>query len=352
MTVDRATPFREMADFLRLENISSCVLHGIDPNSGAFGRDLDIHIPDPQQAFRAAVHFSDILQSHGVRWISLMHPIWGPRCIGIQESDFAYWEFHAIPKVTLACVDFGALFPIKAQEGPFGFSFNPSLWFIKAVLQKHSRSLLRRIPIWTAFSRDLYVMANKAVIECEFQKKWRHGAEFIGAVLGPDTDANMQKRQIGIISLMSGYCFSHPWIAARTTARWLYRKADVYRCPTVPIIGIDTTIESSTLQDCLKDKFKRAFVRVLVVDHSMAWYIRRRMQGGQNLLVFQRDARRKCQGNVDKWISIPTSNREDVNSGVAAILDSIVQYNERWSHLYPAKLPSSSSKTAEGRARS
>jgi hypothetical protein len=275
-----------------------------------------------------------------------MHPIWGPRCIGIQESDLAYWELHVIPKVVLAWVDFGGLFPIKAQEGPYGFNFDPSLWFIKAVLQKHSRSFLRRSPIWTAFPRDLYVMTNKAEIESEFQKKWSKGAEFIAAVLGPDTDANLRKRQTGIISLMSIYGFSHPWNAARATAHWLYRKADVYKCPTVPVIGIDTTMESSALQNCLKEKLKQAFIRVVVADRPIAWHIRRRMQDGQNLLVFRRDAQRKNQGDVDNWISIPTFNREEVNAGVAAILDYVVQYNKRWSHLYSARLPSGVSRTA------
>jgi hypothetical protein len=352
MTLDRARGYRELADYLRSENISSCVLHGIDPNSGALGRDLDLHIPNPQQAFRAAVHFSEILRSHGVRWISLMHPIWGPRCIGIQESDLTYWELHVIPKVALACVDFGLLFPIKAQEGPYGFNFDPSLWFIKAVLQKHSRSFLRRSPIWTAFLRDPYVMANKAEIEREFQKRWRNGAEFVAAALGPDTSANLRLRQTGMFYLMLSYCLAHPWNAARATARWLYRKADVYRCPTVPIIGIDTTMESSALRDCLKEKLGRVFIRIIVADQPMAWHIRRRMQDGQNLLVFRRDARRKSQDDVDNWISIPTSNREEVDAGVAAILGCVVQYNERWSSLYSARLPSSVNRTAASSDRS
>jgi hypothetical protein len=337
-----------MADYLRSEKISSCVLHGIDPNSGVLGRDLDLHIPDLQQAFRAAVHFSEILRSHGVRWISLMHPIWGPRCIGIQEPDLAYWELHVIPKAALAWVDFGNLFPIKAREGPYGFNFDPCFWFIKTVLQKHSRSILRRSPLWTAFPRDLYIMANQAEIESEFQRSWRNGAEFIAAVLGPDTDANLRERQSGIISLMSTYFLSHPWNAARNTSQWLFRKADVYKCPTVPIIGIDTTMESSVLQDCLKEKFKHAFIRVVVADRPMAWHIRRMMQDGQKLLVFRRDAQQKSQDNVDNWISIPTSNQEDVDSGAVAILDCVVQYNERWRHLYPANFPSSVRITPQG----
>jgi len=351
LTVDRATPFREMADFLRSENISSCVLHGIDPNTGVLGRDLDIHIPDPQQAFRAAVHFSEILRSYGVRWISLMHPIWGPRCIGVQESDLTYWELHTIPRINLACIDFRKLFPVRGKEGPLGFIFDPTLYFLKVVMQKHSKSFIQRRRIWTSFTRDAYIMANKTEIEREFQAKWSNGAEFVAAALGPDTDANLQVRQMGMISLTSSYCISHPWNAARASARWLYRKADVYKCPTLPVIGIDTTIETAALRDCLIEKLGRVFIRIIVADQPMAWHIRRRMQDGQNLLIFRRDQRRKRQAGIDRWISIPTSNREDIDTGVAAILDCIIQYNKHWSSLYPAVLQSSANRTTAGSER-
>ena len=310
------------------------MLHGIDPVSGVLGRDLDIYIPDLEHAFRASAHFAEILRQHEVRWIALMHPIWGPRCIGIQGSDLAYWELHTVPRVRLTWIEFGELFPIKAREGPLGFDFDPTFWFLKVVLQKHSKSFLRGRPVWTEFIRDPYILARQSEIEDEFQKRWSYGAEFVSAVLGPDTRANISARRKGIIDIALGHCFAHPLNAVRAGFRWLYRKGNVYNCPTLPVIGIESRMDSSVLRDILIEKLKRVFIEIVVTDHPLPWYVRRRMQNGRYLLIFRCDERRKKQRKVDHWISIPTAIQVDISAGVDAILDCVVQYNTRWANLY------------------
>ncbi len=348
MTTGRVEIFRELASYLRSEKIPSCVLHGINPESGELGRDLDLYIPDPRHAFRAAVHFSEILRRHKVRWISLMHPIWGPRCIGIQESDLTYWELHTIPRIRLTWIEFGELFPIQAKDGPHGFGYDPVLWFIKVVLQKHSKSFLRGRPVWITFIHDPYVLAHQSEIECEFQKRWAYGAEFISAMLGPDTEANLKTRRKGILALALGHGIAHPVNAALAGARWLYRKGNIYRCPTMPVIGIDAPMESPALQDILTEKLKRVFIKIVVADEPLSWRVRKRMQDGRYLLVFRRDERGNSQKEVDRWISIPTAGREDIAAGVAAILDCVVEYNKRWANLYPSSTSLRVMTTASG----
>jgi len=266
-----------------------------------------------------------------------MHPIWGPRCIGVQESDLTYWELHIVTTINMACIDFGGLFSVRGEEGHHGFQFDPSLWFIKAVLQKYSKNFAHSRPVWASASADTYAQAHKTEIENEFQNRWGNGAEFVAAVLSSDTDANLLSRQKGLFALMLRNCFAHPANAARAVVRWLYRKGKVYICPTVPVIGIDTTMASTALRACLAEKLGRVFPNIVVADQPVPWRVRKRLQATQSLLVFRYNGRQISQRKIDKCISISNLNREEVEVGVAAILDCVVQYNERWSAFYGAR---------------
>jgi hypothetical protein len=310
------------------------VLHGVDINSGELGRDLDLYIPNPKQAFCAAVHFSEILRQHGARWVSLMHPIWGPRCIGIRESDLTYWELHIITRINMGCIDFGELFPIKGEIGEHGFNFDPTLWFIKSVLQKYTTDFIHSRAAWNRISRDKYALAHKTKIANEFQKRWSDGDNFVSAVLGLDTDANLRARRKGLLGLMSGNCITHPMNAARAVARWLYRKGAVYNCSAVPAFGIDTTMESSALRDFLTEKLGHVFMEIAVSDQPLPWHIRKKLQARQCLTVFKRNERLSDPDYIDNWIAISSAKREEIDVVIAAILDSVVKYNERWSAFY------------------
>jgi hypothetical protein len=337
LSIDKGTLFRELAAYLREEGMSSCVLHGIDPESGAIGRDLDLYLPNPRQAFRAAVYFSQLLAQRGVRWVSLMHPIWGPRCIGIQDPGFSYCELHLITRVSMGCIDFGELFPVAGREGPHGFTFDPSLWFIKAVLQKYSSLFAHSRPVWTRVPRDSYTLAHKTEIENEFQRRFYNGAEFVSAALGPDTDANLLARRRGLYALLSNYCLAHPANAICSLTRWLHRRAIVLGSPTVPVMGIDTTMDSSMLGQSLVERLGQVFTEIVVADHPLSWPAQRRLQARQSLLVYRRDERGETPGLVDCWISIPAVDGSGIDGGAAAILDHLVQYNRRWSARYEAK---------------
>jgi hypothetical protein len=237
----------------------------------------------------------------------------------------------------MACVDFGELFTAGGREGAYGFNFDPSLWFIKAVLQKYSNDIARGRPVWTRVPSDRYAMAHQAEIESEFQKRWCNGAEFVCAVLGPDTDANLRARRKGLFTLISMYCLAHPWRAARAVARWLYRKVSVYKCPTVPIVGIDTTMESSVLRQCLAEKIGHVFTKIVVAEHPMRWRDRKWAQAKQSLLLFRNDERGKIQGPIDYRISIPSLDQAAIDAGVVAILDCVVQYNQHWLASYETR---------------
>jgi hypothetical protein len=331
---DKAIVFRDLAAYLRSEKIQSCVLHGIDPVSGEFGRDLDLYIPDSRQAYRVAIYFSELLRKQRVRWVSLMHPFWGPRCIGIQEGDLSYYELHVISKISTACIDYGELFPIRGTEGPHGFNFDPSLWFIKAVLQKFSSCFAHCDPVWARISKDTFVLAHKVEIEKEFQKRWKNGARLVSAILAPDTDASLRMRRRELYAMMSWHCLMHPRNAACGAFRWLYRKRSAGRCKSVPIFGIGTAMEASALRDLLIKRLGHVFVESAVTDHAIPGHVRRRLQAAQSLVVLQRDKRQRHAEYIDYWIPDFAANPEEIGVGVAAILDAVVQYNERWSALY------------------
>lgn len=332
--MEKAIVFRNLATYLRSEKIQSCVLHGIDPVSGEFGRDLDLYIPDSRQAYRAAIYFSELLRKKRVRWVSLMHPFWGPRCIGIQEDDLSYCELHVISKINMACIDFGKLFPVRGTEGPHGFNYDPSLWFIKAVLQKFSSCFAHCDPVWARISKDSFVLAHKVEIEEEFQKRWRNGARLVSAILAPDTDASLRMRRRELYALMSWHCLMYPRNAARGAFRWLYRKKSAGRCKSVPVFGIATAMEASALRDLLIERLGHVFVEIAVTDQAIPGRIRRRLQAAQSLIVLQLDKRQHHTEDIDNWIPDFATNSEGTDAGVAAILDAVVQYNERWSALY------------------
>lgn len=337
LPITREAPFSELAAFLNAESISSSVLHGIDPQTGDLGRDLDLYVPSRRQAYLVADRFSEILQQRGVKWIALMHPIWGPRCIAIQESDLAYWELHAVTRISIGCIDFGGLFPIRAEKGSRGFNFDPCLWFIKTVLLKYSQDFIHCRPAWDRIARDSYVLVHKEEIMNEFQKRWSGGASFVAAALGPDTEANLRARRKGLLGLMVGNCLAHPANALGATAHWLYRKATMYASATVPVMGIHTSMTSLDLRACLEEKLGRAFLKVVVTDRPIPWRTRKSLQARQYLIVVRSDKQGKRQGGTDCWVSIPTSSRQDIEDGISAILDCVVQYNRRWSVLYRSK---------------
>jgi hypothetical protein len=328
-------PFRELANFLRAENIPSCVLHGIDPVSGELGRDLDLYVPDQNDAYRTALFFADVLKRSGVRWISLMHPIWGPRCIGIQEQDLSYWELHIMTYVSVACVDFGTMFPMLGSSGAYGFNFNPSLWFIKDVIYKQGRKFARRDPAWTDAPPHSYNLAHQREIETEFQKRWRNGAKFVSAALGPDTPNNLRARQRELFVLMADQCLRRPFSTAATIHRWLGRKLAVLKNASVPVISVDTPMESCDLHQCLLERLGHAFQPIVVMEKPLPHATGRRLQSHQSLLIFNRRRTGNVQPDVENnLISIPSSAERDIEAAVAAILDRIIEFNSHWAGRY------------------
>lgn len=275
-----------------------------------------------------------------------MHPFWGPRCIGVRESDLGYWELHVVNRITTACIDFGELFPVKGTEGPHGFAFNSSLWFIKAVLQKFASNFAHCQPVWTQRPRDSYVMNHKSEIEREFQIRWRNGAALVSAVLGPDTDANLLTRRKEFHTLMAGHCLTHPENALQTAARWFYRKVRARSCASVPVFGIETTMQPEVLQNLLVEKLGHVFVEILVFDRVMSHHALSCLQSRQFLIAFCCDQKREDQKGIDQWISISAAHPEELHAGVIAILDTVVQYNARWSAQYRARALDGQKQTA------
>lgn len=335
MIADRTTPFRELADFLRTERIPSCVLHGIDPVSGKLGRDLDLYVPDERNAYRAALFFADVLKRTGVRWVALMHPIWGPRCIGIQEQDFGYWELHVVTYVSVGCIDFGTMIPISGGSGPYGFNFNPSLWFIKDVIYRQGRKFARREPAWTDTAPHSYNLAHQGAIEAEFQKRWRNGARFVAAALGEDSAGRLRARQRELFALIADQCLRRSLSTTLTIRRWLGRKLAAFRSATVPVIKVDTPMVSCDLQRCLVERLGHVLLPIVVRGKTLPFTTRQRLQSRQALLIFNRRRAGNAQPDIENdWISIPSSAERDIDAAVAAILDRIMAFNAHWTDRY------------------
>jgi hypothetical protein len=233
-----------------------------------------------------------------------------------------------------ARIDFADLIPIAGREGAYGFNFNPSFWFIKQVLQKYLKDFLCGRKVWTSHACDPYMLASKDEIGEQFQKIWSHGEAFVLAALGPDTDANLCTRQEGTLSLMARYYLNHPLNAPRAVGRWLYRKGYMYKSPTVPVFGIDTASDSSTLQRYLAERLRHVFTRVVVADLPVKWRTRCFMQATQSLLILRHAKGHKKDYPVDSWISVPSVDQIDLEICVAEILDNIVRYNGNNVGLY------------------
>lgn len=342
MIADRARPFRELADFLRTENIPACVLHGIDPVSGELGRDVDLYVPDEHDAYRTALFFANVLRRSGVRWIALMHPIWGPRCIGIQDQDLNYWELHVVTYVSMGFADFGTMFLMPGNPGAYGFNFNPSLWFIKDVICKHGRRFARREPAWTDTIPHGYNLAHQREIEMEFQKIWRNGAEFVAAALGKDTPNDLRTRQRGLFALMVEQCVRRPVSTASTFHRWLGRKLAVHVSASVPVIGVDTPMKSLELHECLSKRLGHSFRPIVVAEKPLPHAFGKKLQSRQALLILKRTGKVQPVIETD-WISIPSSAECDIETAVALILDRIIEFNSHWTNRYQERARTQSS---------
>ena len=126
-----------------------------------------------------------------------MHPIWGPRCIGIQKQDLSYWELHLMTYVSVACVDFGTMFPMLGSSGPYESELqSQSLVHQGRDLQAGAQGCTAGSGMDRYSSAQLQPCADEDEIETEFQKRWSNGAKFVSRrrwVL--DTPNNLRARQ-------------------------------------------------------------------------------------------------------------------------------------------------------------
>ncbi len=264
-----------------------------------------------------------------------MHPIWGPRCIGIQEQDYCYWELHVLTHVSVAWVDFGTTFAATGIAGPNGFNFNPCLWFVKDVIYKQARKFARRHPVWVDSHPHSYNLVHRREIESQFQERWRNGAKFVSAALDPDTANTLRARQRELFVLFAGQCLRRPVSTAQSTWRWLGRKLAALRSASVPVIEVDTPMESRELRQCLLEKLGHAFQPIEVAERPLPIAVRISLQARQSLLIVYRKRTEKAPPAVSNYrIPIPRLAEQDIAAAVAAILDRIFDFNSEWAARY------------------
>ncbi len=276
----------ELATLMDAHATSHSVLNGVDPVTGLVGRDVDMYVPDRADAFGVAVRMRDLLTQHGYVWVTLPHPIWGPRCVGVSGDMLDYVELHLFPRLALGPIDAGRLFPLLPERGALGFSYDPALMLFKQVIMKHNRAILRGSPIWTHSAPSRFLADRGAALGDRYQQVMPHGAEFVAALLSADTETRYDQRRRGLIRLLARGATRSTVSALRMMSASGSKRIVRFSAVSGPYLTVrNCRLPAPQLSDALQERVGRIFLSIHVTDRPLPPPARRWIQSRQGLIV-------------------------------------------------------------------
>lgn len=320
-----------LAKFAVREGIRCYPLSGIDPETGAIGRDLDLWVYSREAGARLMEFFGRESRSGGYRWVVSMNPIWGPRCIAVDGDDFHYVELHLIERVSTRALVPGPVDPDQCIAGALGFRYSPWLMFFKQVLVRQFDAMIANRPIWSdAGATREYFRDHRDSIERHLGLYRRVQPQFMSALLADDDSPDAARRRIGLLGFAVFQAVRYPLASVGALARSLARKLLMYWAPCVPVVEVLGVPDAVDLRADLAGLLGGIFPVISVVDEPPNWAQRRRHQARQHLLVF---APRGAEAFAS-WADVRIRWDEKTDNRLVrlchAVMDGVADMNSKW----------------------
>lgn len=323
----------ELAKFIQKQQMQCFVLNGVDPELSIVGRDLDIYMPNRHEGLRLLVFFRALLKKYGARWIAILPPIWGYRCVGVWEGEYEYFELHIVNSVSIGPLAVSDIFPHVGERRAYGFQFSAWFCLFKQVVMKHVHHILSMKPIWNERTPGKYLFPQQRYYESELVKFLSLRTRFVAVLLGPDNAENLRLRRHALVSLIIRYYLYHPLRAIQLELLSLSKKLSAYAMPCVPAVALFTNFSTAELQNALEDNVSRIFPKIIVSQNKQSWLIRKKLQSRQCLFVYilEEPTKKDLVLNLVLDTRGLSSKKKELEVICCSILDKVVSMNEKWS---------------------
>jgi hypothetical protein len=286
--------FRTIAEFAADEGIELVVLSGLDPIDGTLGRDVDAYVSDRNDALRIICLFREVLLDNGFRWVAIPNPIWGYRCVGIDESTFQYIELHLKTRLTVAYLDARFVFREILLRGHYGLLFDPGKMLFKFALMKKRKLLNSDESLWTSEDEIKLRHFISANLSSDVLIPKANRQKFLETLLEENGHATSQKRVAMYRRLFFRQLVLHPLVSVLECGRWISRKILVYESPCMPVFVTGSTINHEALGRFLRDQIGHVFLgKVFVLKKRLRWDRERMIRARQGLIVYGRSSKMK-----------------------------------------------------------
>lgn len=336
--------YEGLATYANIESIDYCVLNGYDPEKESFGRDLDVYVPNHQDSIKLLSFFKKTLEKNDVKWIMMMDPIWGMRCVGITK-DFKNIEFHIFNSVFVTFFKVSKAFKLNAKSyGNVNLKLDPLYMLFKSVLIKKNREILKLKNLWRNEKPSKFLEGKKQYLGDLI------GQDFINLLLQEDLNKKdlKQLRKFFILFLFKSFLL--PISSFIQIFRSFYiKKIKTFNSPCVPkfIIFENNFPNSELFKNSLEDKLKEVFKKVHVEttkNNKLSSYKIKYIQSIQTLYILISETKNKNSARYSDYERISFDINKDFKSELENISNEILSKMKNFNKKWEKKLSSESSR--------
>lgn len=323
----------ELARFIQGQHIQCLIVNGVNPDTGEVGRDLDVYVRRQGERVCLVRYFYELLFKYGAKWVVVMDPIWGVRCIGVWENDYSYFELHILTSFRLGPVDAMKVCSSAARTGAYGLLFPPGLLLFKQVINRNVKSIFAGKPIWQKHSPGNFLLSCRNCRPRGVGINIFRFEKFVAALLGEDSLYNKRLRKRGLLAFIFAYIITHPISAFSSQLRSFFRKISIFFSPCVPVVALISSFTVEELQSALGDRLGAIFPTIIVSQRKHNFFFRRKLQAHQKLLILMMEGTEKESANVDILIDTRglLTKKEELKVICDSIMNGMVKLNAKWS---------------------
>lgn len=327
--------FRTIADFVTNEGMDLVVLSGLDPIDGTLGRDVDAYVSDRDDAVRIICLFRKALLVNGFRWVAIPNPIWGYRCVGIDENAFQCVELHIKTRLTVVYLDARLIFREISQQGYYGLSFDPGKMLFKFAFQKKRKLLNSDESLWTSQDEIKLRRFISANLPSDVLIPKKNRQKFLDTFLEENGHDASPERVAIYRRLFLRQFLLHPLVSIFELGRWIFKKLLTYVSPCTPVFVVNNTIDHEAVERFLRDQIGHVFLgKVFVLKKRLRWDRERLIRARQGVIVYEQNKRMKRR----RGDSVIEMGRDDSLVRYRLLCDQILEQfckfnNERWMSL-------------------
>lgn len=160
MQNNRQRVTEEFLEELKTKGVLYSVISGIDINTKEVGRDLDLFVPDDENAKEIVDIAANVFARNEFR-VCVPPRIWGRRCIGIN-AEFEYLEVHIVTSFKAMLVPYSVIEPCRPAYLKNTACIDINYYFLKRIMIKYNRYFLfgRAVPTHVVEEADIILSSD------------------------------------------------------------------------------------------------------------------------------------------------------------------------------------------------